>query len=195
MYVQPIHRRAAAPGLAHAARPGTPAGVISEADLVFLREEEKLARDVYLTLHDRWGHGIFASIAESEQRHTSAVDRLLEARGIPDPVVDDRVGAFTDPVIAGLYEALVDLGSISETDALVAGATIEDMDILDITEMLHRTDAPDVIRALEALRSGSHSHARAFHEVLVDRGVIYVPQYTAQAEWDAVLAATSASCP
>jgi hypothetical protein len=48
-----------------AAEGDTPmAGVDIAHDLVSLREEEKLARDVYRTLHDRWAIPAFANIAE-----------------------------------------------------------------------------------------------------------------------------------
>jgi len=185
----------ALPAVAYAgAGRGLGGGVISADDLVFLREEEKLARDVYLTLYDRWGFQVFGNIADSEQRHTSSVLGLLDAYDIPDPVVDDQVGVFTNAEIAHLYDELVALGQTSEIDALVVGATIEDLDIYDITEMLRNTDARNVTRVLESLRCGSHSHARAFDRVLQTYGITYQPQYTAQAEWDAVLAGTSLSC-
>ena len=35
--------------------------------LKYMREEEKLARDVYLTLDKTWNHRIFFNIAQSEQ--------------------------------------------------------------------------------------------------------------------------------
>ncbi len=82
----------------------------------------------------------------------------------------------------------------SEIDALVVGATIEDLDILDITEKLEHNDAPDVVRVLESLRCGSHSHARTFIGALDAYGVVYEPQYTSQAEWDAILADESQDC-
>ena len=44
------------------------------SDLIFLREEEKLARDVYLALYDAWGTPIFLNISSSEQKHTSHSD-------------------------------------------------------------------------------------------------------------------------
>jgi len=37
--------------------------------LRFMREEEKLARDVYLKLFDTWKLTVFSRIARSEQRH------------------------------------------------------------------------------------------------------------------------------
>jgi hypothetical protein len=66
------------------------------ADLLHMREEEKLARDVYLTLYNRWGLVIFRNIARSEQRHMDAIKTLLDRYNIPDPVeaTGDRIGVF-----------------------------------------------------------------------------------------------------
>ena len=65
--------------------------------LIFMREEEKLARDVYLTLFDVWGLQIFENIAAAESRHTASVLDLIDQYGLDDPVVDDSIGAFTNP--------------------------------------------------------------------------------------------------
>ena len=43
-----------------------------------MREEEKLARDVYLTLYDIWGTPAFNNIASSEQTHMDAVLMLID---------------------------------------------------------------------------------------------------------------------
>ncbi len=45
---------------------------ISEAEaegILLMREEEKLARDVYLTLYDKWGLRTFTNIAGAESTH------------------------------------------------------------------------------------------------------------------------------
>lgn len=52
------------------------------AGLYYMREEEKLAHDVYLNLYDRWGAQVFANIAESETAHTEAVRQLILAHGL-----------------------------------------------------------------------------------------------------------------
>ena len=44
--------------------------------LMYMREEEKLARDVYATLYEKWGTRIFNNIRVSEQRHMDAVKAL-----------------------------------------------------------------------------------------------------------------------
>ena len=41
----------------------------SEDGLSYMREEEKLARDVYLALYEKWGIRTFLNIAKAEQQH------------------------------------------------------------------------------------------------------------------------------
>ncbi len=57
-----------------------------KSDLIQLREEEKLARDVYLYLYTHWNQWIFSNIAKSEQQHMDAVKGLLDKYDIEDPV-------------------------------------------------------------------------------------------------------------
>ena len=52
------------------------------ATLTFMREEEKLARDVYLALYDLWSNPVFSMIASSEQKHMDAIKRQLDAYGL-----------------------------------------------------------------------------------------------------------------
>ena len=63
--------------------------------LTYMREEEKLARDVYIFLYDKWGSQIFNNISVSEQTHMDAIKTLLDRYGIPDPVADKGPGVFT----------------------------------------------------------------------------------------------------
>ena len=78
---------------------------LAEADtLSFVREEEKMARDVYLTLYNQWANATFQTIAtRSEQKHMDKVKLLLDAAGLPDPVLSDAVGVFSNSAIADLY--------------------------------------------------------------------------------------------
>jgi hypothetical protein len=95
-----------------------------ELGLIKMREEEKLARDVYATLYDVWEMPIFSNISQSEQRHMNAVKVLIDKYDLVDPVTDSTVGVFTDPEFTWLYVLLVEQGSASLVDALIVGATI-----------------------------------------------------------------------
>jgi len=113
--------------------------------LLQMREEEKLARDVYLELYDTWGQQIFLNISESEQTHTDAVKTLLERYKIPDPVTDDTRGVFMNPVMTKLYETLTEQGKKSLLDGLIVGATIEDLDIKDLQDFSAQIDNEDIL--------------------------------------------------
>jgi len=158
------------------------------AGLLKMREEEKLARDVYLTLYNQWNHRIFRNIANSEQRHMDAVKSLLDKYGLTDPVIDDNMGIFTDSNMTELFNTLVGKGSVSLTDALLAGATIEDLDIYDLNTLLSQTDNEDIQAVYKNLNRGSMNHMRAFTRVLNNYGVTYSPQYISQQDLDDILA-------
>lgn len=156
-------------------------------DLVHLREEEKLARDVYRYLYDVWGQWIFANIAASEQQHMDAVKKLLDGYGIKDPVKDDIEGVFVNDDLKALYDYLVATGESTQLDALWVGATIEDMDIFDIKHMRDNTDKSDLVSVYESLMKGSGNHLRSFCSQLELSGETYEAQYLEQSEVDSIL--------
>ncbi len=159
------------------------------ADLLHMREEEKLARDVYLALYDKWGLRVFQNIARAEQTHMDAVGDLLKTYGIPDPVAKtkDARGVFESPKLQDLYKQLVAQGSASEIEALKVGATIEDLDIKDLNEAISRTTHSDIQQVYENLKRGSENHMRAFMSNLRARGADYTPQYISEAEFQQIL--------
>lgn len=145
--------------------------------LLLMREEEKLARDVYLMLADMWGLNIFSNIARSEQTHMDTMKTLLGLYAIEDPVRDDSVGTFSNPDLAVLYTQLVESGKASLNDALIVGATIEDLDIYDLERLMEGTAEENILRVYANLQKGSRNHLRAFVRQLEARGGSYEPQY------------------
>lgn len=164
------------------------AGSIDQAavdGLLWMREEEKLARDVYLALSELWDLPIFANIAGSEQAHSDAVGDLLDRYAIADPMAEDAAGVFVDPAIQKLYDDLVEQGSRSVVDALIVGATIEDMDIVDLQLRRSGVEAIDVVYA--NLEKGSRNHLRAFIRTLESQGGEYTPSFLTTAEYEAII--------
>ena len=100
--------------------------------LIFMREEEKLARDVYLTMFDKWESKIFNNISKSEEKHTNAIKLLLERYGIEDPVQTDEIGIFVNVELQELYNSLVIKGNTSLLEAFKVGTAIEEIDIIDL---------------------------------------------------------------
>lgn len=169
-----------------------------QSQLQYLREEEKLARDVYLTLYQRWELRIFDNIAGAEQRHMDRIGAVLAARQIPDPVTDDSVGVFQDASLGALYQELVQRGSNSALDALRVGALIEDLDLRDLDLLRGRVQEQDrdqdVLAAVDALACGSRNHLRAFARQLTNRGATYAPQYIAAERYASILATEHERC-
>jgi hypothetical protein len=149
-----------------------------EEGLTYMREEEKLAHDVYIFLYDKWGVQIFQNIAASEQTHTDAVKSLLDAYNLPDPSAEAQPGQFSNANLQALYDQLTTQGSLSLADALKVGAAIEEIDILDLQAHLAGDLPPDVRLAYENLLSGSYNHLAAFTSTLLRQtGETYAPQY------------------
>lgn len=130
------------------------------AGVLFVREEEKLARDVYLMLWAKWDLGVFENIAASEQQHMDAVLALLEKYGLEDPVLDP--GVFQNPELQALYDELMEKGEASIVDAVEVGVIIEKTDIEDLTLLLDGTDKNDIVTVYTNLREGSYNHLEAF---------------------------------
>lgn len=143
------------------------------AELVHMRQEEKIARDAYQVLYDLWGLQVFQNIAESEQSHMDLTLLLFERYGLPDPLLTDEVGVFPDPAMTRLFRKLVALGSQSSFDALVVGAIIEDLDIYDLELALADTDNLDVQVVWQNLARGSRNHLRAFYDLLAAQGFLF----------------------
>jgi len=158
-----------------------------EADLVYMREEEKLARDVYQAFDDMWGLRVFGNIALAEQTHMDAVLTLLQKYEIADPVGDNPPGVFGDAALQGLFDQLIAQGEQSLLDALVVGATIEDLDIYDLAQALDRADNQDIRVVFQNLLKGSRNHLRSFFRLLQLNGTTYEAQYITAAELDAIV--------
>ncbi len=163
---------------------------ISDAEkisLLHMREEEKLARDVYITLYNKHGVKIFDNISISEQTHTNAILQLLTKYSINDPVGTNAVGVFSDTGLQVLYNTLVASGSSSIIEAYKVGATIEDVDLNDLKNDLLKVDNQDIILVYQMLSKGSRNHMRNFYSHLKSYGFTYVPQYISQSELDAII--------
>jgi len=156
--------------------------------LLFMREEEKLARDVYLRLYDLWNINIFKNIAASEQTHTDAIKALLDSYSLDDPMSNDENGVFANDDLQALYNQLVDQGSQSLEDALKVGAAVEEIDILDLEKYIAQTDNADIQMVYENLLKGSRNHLRSFAETIQKQtGATYQPQYLPEDEYQAIV--------
>ncbi len=134
-----------------------------KSTILFMREEEKLARDVYLTMDDLWDGDIFANIADSEQRHMDAIGQLITRYGLEDPVGNNAIGVFKNTELAALYQDLIAQGSASLQEALKVGVLVEKTDIEDLEKALSIQGLPtSVRRVFTNLLAASQRHLEAF---------------------------------
>lgn len=157
-----------------------------EAGILRMREEEKMAHDIYTAFSASFDQSIFGNIAESESSHYDAVGTLLTAYGLTDPSTGEE-GTFTDAEIAELYSTLIASGSGSLTDALQTGALIEETDILDLQKLIAATTNPLILQVYSNLLSGSRNHLRSFVATLGVYGITYVPQLMNQDDFEAII--------
>ncbi|EDM23598.1 DUF2202 domain-containing protein [Caminibacter mediatlanticus TB-2] len=157
-------------------------------DLVDILEEEKLARDVYLTLGKKWNIPVLLGVAKrSETFHMRMVKELLKRYKLENPIKSEKIGYFTLPKYQKLYKELVKKGSKSKIDALKVGALIEDLDLYDIHEAKNRTDNKDIKFIYSNLIRGSEHHMVKFISALRKLGGNYKPKYISQTYFENIL--------
>lgn len=168
--------------------PASDLSAAEEESLAFMREEEKLARDVYRALYDIYGTKIFTNIAASEQTHTDAVLALIERYGLIDPMQIDTDGIFVNSELQLIYDTLVTSGSISLLEALYVGATVEELDIYDLQNQKDNViDNTDIIYVYDNLLKGSRNHLRSFDKQIKSNGGVYTPVYISQELYDSII--------
>lgn len=128
--------------------------------LTLMREEEKLARDVYLTLGKKYNQRVFSNIPRAEQHHMDAILNLLNAYGLEDPALEP--GKFSNEKLQRLHDELVARGSESKEAAFLVGALIEEVDIADLMTSIKETTKEDLRSVYENLLRGSERHLNAF---------------------------------
>ena len=153
--------------------------------LLQMREEEKLAGDVYAYFYKQYGLTPFSNINKSEIRHTTAILSLLNYFAIPDPALTEA-GKFTNVNIQALYNQLISAGSTAEL-ALNTGAFIEEYDIADLMKLIDETQNSDIKNVYTNLLNGSYHHLNAFTRVLKMRGVDYTPQILTQEVYNSIV--------
>lgn len=150
-------------------------GTVTEteaAGLLFMREEEKMARDVYAYLYDKYKLPVFKNISKSENAHMSAVLRLMTGFKVTDNS-SDNPGEFTNTHVAELYNQLITMGNLSVADALKAGVLIEQTDISELKKELLAVENSSIKTVYTNLLKGSEAHLKAFTWNLKVRGVVY----------------------
>ncbi|MFZ4564133.1 MAG: DUF2202 domain-containing protein [Bacteroidales bacterium] len=160
--------------------------------LLFMLEEEKLARDTYTYLWEVWQTNPFTNIKSSEQSHMDAIAQVLTSYGIQYTILP--AGQFADSLLLNFYNQFVTSGSISSSNALQIGATIEDLDISDLEKYTAQSTNETVINVFNSLECGSRNHLRSFVSAIVSVGGSYTPQFISQDYYSEIISSSKEKC-
>ncbi|MDD3078927.1 MAG: DUF2202 domain-containing protein [Paludibacter sp.] len=150
--------------------------------LMLMREEEKMAHDVYVYFYDQYQYRIFDNISKSESRHTESVLNLITYFVYSDPATG-IYGQFNNVDIQAIFNELTTEATTLE-QALATGAYIEEYDIADLKTEISKTENADIIKVYTNLKRASGYHLKAFVKTLAMQGVTYKPQILSQEEYD-----------
>ncbi len=167
--------------------PTEPLDDAEKARILFIREEEKLAYDVYNAMFDKYGVNIFQNIPNSELSHMEAMLTIIKKYNLVDPMDTSPRGVFKDATLQTLYTSLVTQGNTSVLAAYQVGALIEELDIHDLNSSISVTNNQDVRIVYDFLNKGSRNHLRSFYKNITKAGGSYTPIYITQAEFDAIV--------
>lgn len=133
-----------------------------QAQLKYLVEEEKLARDVYAYLAANVTSQKFSNIVKSEQSHMDQVAALLKTYKVWNPTLNRKAGVFYDKSLQALYTTLTAQGSAGVAEAFNVGVQIEQIDIADLEKDLKSNYPADITLMLNNLLKASQNHLAAF---------------------------------
>lgn len=164
-------------------------------NLLLMLEEEKLARDVYYTLGEKWDLKVFNNIVSSEEKHLALVKDMVKQYSIemPSEVKLDKVGVFENQHLQSLYNQLTTAGNTSIVSALKVGAKIEELDISDLEDAIANTENQELIDLYTPLRNASENHLRAFVKNLNSHDVAYEVEILDQNQFDKIISESNSN--
>jgi hypothetical protein len=131
--------------------------------LTYLREEERLARDVYTALYELYPDATsFSRIANAEQRHFDSMGLMLSRHGLADPSSGLSAGTYANDTLTKLSAQLMTQAKVSVNEAYKVGVAIEQTDIADLKTGLAGNVPADVKAAYTYLQVGSDNHLASF---------------------------------
>lgn len=159
----------------------------SEIEYIYaVREDEKLARDLYYAFFNTYKLKAFENISKAEENHMKATERLLEYYGIEYPAAGER-GKFANSVRQAQYDSLLQKGSTA-LEAFKVMAQYEEYNIVQYKKDLAGIVNPNVKIVIENLEKGSENHFKATIRQITALGGTYTAQLMTQEEYRAIIA-------
>jgi hypothetical protein len=153
--------------------------------LLFIWEEERVARDLYASLYDKNNLTIFLDLVRSESSHMDQARAVMEKHGLAVP--PDEPGIFQNQTLQEMHDQLLAEGLQSDQDALTVAAVFEEISIVDLEKELSASQANDVRTVYEGLLAGSRKHLRSYVSDLKDQGIEYQPRYLEGEEFQEIV--------
>ena len=134
------------------------------AGLIYMIEEEKMARDLYDAFAEQTGSLVFDRISDSEQKHLDSLVLLAQKAAIDISSASTTAGVFTNTAIQSLYDTLLAQGSVSLDAAFDVGVLVEQTDISDLQNYSADIEIGIVGTVYAHLEAGSEHHLAAFSQ-------------------------------
>lgn len=157
-----------------------------EIFLLALREDERVARDLYKSLYKLYKNESFKRIYEAETSHMKAIGSLLSFYGVSYPD-SAALGVFENADDQALYNDLLAKGDDSLTVALKTGAYLEEVNISDYTKLIPNISNQNIQLVVNHLLKGSRNHLRMFIRLLAKAGVTYEPTVLDSVSYTAII--------
>jgi hypothetical protein len=157
--------------------------------ILSLREEEKVAYDVYTVMFEKYESKVFKKIAENEKEHMNKIKELIDQFNLTDPIAgtEDQKGVFSNKKMQTMYDEMILGGNYGLLDALRAAARFEETDIVDLRKYLSSASDQSVINIYLNLESGSQDHLRSLVKYIEDEGISYKPSYLSKEDFDKIM--------
>ena len=168
-------------GVASASLPGslTP---IEKDGLIFIWEEEKAARDIYSSLHEKNNLTIFLDLTRSEESHMDQAKAVIEKYDLSLP--KDVPEAFGNQTLQDIHDRLLAEGLESDEQALKAAAEFEEISIMDLEAELAAAENEDIRTMYQGLLAGSRKHLRSYVADLKEQEIEYEPRHLERSEFE-----------
>ena len=158
-------------------------GLREQQGMLFIWEEEKVARDLYISLYRMNNLSIFMDLARSESSHMDQVKAIMDQYGLAIPE-NDVPGVFHNESLQKKYDGLLKAGSQSDQDALKAAASFEEISIMDLERELNATETENIKAVYQGLLAGSRKHLRSYVTDLHGLGIEYIPGHLSKDEFE-----------
>jgi hypothetical protein len=161
--------------------------------IISLREEEKVAYDVYMYLYEKYDNLVFKNIAQNEKDHMIKMKELINTYNLNDPLsgTEDSRGVFTNKKMQGLYDEMIMGGNYGVVDAMRASARFEETDIQDLRNNIAISSDPTILAVYQILEASSQDHLRALVKYIKEEGISYKPSVLSKEEYDKIMATKS----